>query len=36
LYIEKIKSHAQTTTLYTVADILFYWLDELKREYQYE
>ncbi|EAR9552622.1 molecular chaperone, partial [Salmonella enterica] len=26
----------QTTTLYTVADILFYWLDELKREYQYE
>ncbi|HAR9056874.1 TPA: molecular chaperone, partial [Salmonella enterica subsp. enterica serovar Saintpaul] len=20
----------------TVADILFYWLDELKREYQYE
>ncbi|EGL5418683.1 molecular chaperone, partial [Salmonella enterica] len=29
-------SHAQTTTLYTVADILFYWLDELKREYQYE
>ncbi|EBO6206786.1 molecular chaperone, partial [Salmonella enterica] len=22
--------------LYTVADILFYWLDELKREYQYE
>ncbi|EAO4164950.1 TPA: molecular chaperone, partial [Salmonella enterica subsp. enterica serovar Birkenhead] len=21
---------------YTVADILFYWLDELKREYQYE
>ncbi|HGA8319056.1 TPA: molecular chaperone, partial [Salmonella enterica subsp. enterica serovar Saintpaul] len=24
------------TTLYTVADILFYWLDELKREYQYE
>ncbi|EEO2986071.1 molecular chaperone, partial [Salmonella enterica] len=23
-------------TLYTVADILFYWLDELKREYQYE
>ncbi|EAX2201011.1 molecular chaperone, partial [Salmonella enterica] len=25
-----------TTTLYTVADILFYWLDELKREYQYE
>ncbi|EEG3336422.1 molecular chaperone, partial [Salmonella enterica] len=28
--------HAQTTTLYTVADILFYWFDELKREYQYE
>ncbi|EAO3171974.1 molecular chaperone, partial [Salmonella enterica] len=26
----------KTTTLYTVADILFYWLDELKREYQYE
>ncbi|EEJ6036094.1 molecular chaperone, partial [Salmonella enterica] len=26
----------QTTTLYTVADILFYWLAELKREYQYE
>ncbi|EAO1271178.1 molecular chaperone, partial [Salmonella enterica] len=26
----------QTATLYTVADILFYWLDELKREYQYE
>ncbi|HAO8132779.1 TPA: molecular chaperone, partial [Salmonella enterica subsp. enterica serovar Livingstone] len=26
----------QTTTLYTVADILFYWFDELKREYQYE
>ncbi|EHO3780590.1 molecular chaperone, partial [Salmonella enterica] len=25
-----------TATLYTVADILFYWLDELKREYQYE
>ncbi len=25
---------AQTTTLYTVADILFYWFDELKREYQ--
>ncbi|EBU5726243.1 molecular chaperone, partial [Salmonella enterica] len=24
------------TTLYTVADILFYWLAELKREYQYE
>ncbi|TNG03683.1 molecular chaperone, partial [Salmonella enterica subsp. enterica serovar Heidelberg] len=22
--------------LYTLADILFYWLDELKREYQYE
>ncbi|EGN3702966.1 molecular chaperone [Salmonella enterica] len=36
LYIEKIKTHAQTTTLYTVADILFYWLAELKREYQYE
>ncbi|EIJ5221868.1 molecular chaperone [Salmonella enterica subsp. enterica] len=36
LYIEKIKTHAQTATLYTVADILFYWLDELKREYQYE
>lgn len=36
LYIEKIKTHAQTTMLYTVADILFYWLDELKREYEYE